>query len=166
MTLRFDIEKESLRVTRIDFQGTLLPAAAANGNAGASAAALPPEGDRIEQSLATQKRATMYGVYFDFNSATLRPESDVLLAKLGALLKKHPDWQLTVNGHTDNIGGDAANLALSRKRAAAVCDALVKRFAVQPARLQSGGFGAAQPQDTNTTLAGRARNRRVELIRQ
>ena len=71
-----------------------------------------------------------------------------------------------MSGHTDAIGGDKANLELSRQRAAAVKDALASRYHVNPQRLTTSGYGAARPQDTNDTLEGRARNRRVELVKQ
>ena len=71
-----------------------------------------------------------------------------------------------MNGHTDNIGGDLYNLDLSKRRATAVKQALVAQYRIAPERLSTGGFGASRPVDTNDTLAGRARNRRVELTRQ
>jgi outer membrane protein OmpA-like peptidoglycan-associated protein len=80
--------------------------------------------------------------------------------------QKHPDWKLSVSGHTDSIGNDKANLALSQRRAAAVKDALVTRYKIDAIRLVTGGYGAARPIATNETLEGRARNRRVELQRQ
>ena len=63
-------------------------------------------------------------------------------------------------------GGDKANLALSQRRAAAVKDALVTRYQIAPGRLATSGYGAASPIESNATLEGRARNRRVELRRQ
>lgn len=81
-------------------------------------------------------------------------------------MKAHPDWTLTINGHTDNIGGDASNLDLSRRRAATVRKALFDKWNIDGAKLSTGGFGASQPKESNETERGRARNRRVELIRQ
>jgi outer membrane protein OmpA-like peptidoglycan-associated protein len=78
----------------------------------------------------------------------------------------NPDWKLTVEGHTDNIGGDPYNLDLSKRRAAAVKEALVTRFHIAPDRLANDGYGASRPVETNDTLEGRARNRRVELTRE
>jgi outer membrane protein OmpA-like peptidoglycan-associated protein len=108
----------------------------------------------------------VYGIYFDFASDKLRPESAPVLAEIAATLKNNPTWKLHVNGHTDNIGGDAYNLDLSNRRAAAVKQALVTQYQIDPARLDPQGFGATQPKESNDTLAGRARNRRVELIRE
>jgi outer membrane protein OmpA-like peptidoglycan-associated protein len=78
---------------------------------------------------------------------------------------RHPDWKLSVEGHTDGIASDSYNLYLSRKRAAAVKTALVTRYGTAEGRLTTAGFGKTHPRDTNDTLAGRARNRRVELVR-
>jgi outer membrane protein OmpA-like peptidoglycan-associated protein len=120
----------------------------------------------IEQQLEEQKKVELYGIYFDFASDHLKPESAPVLEDIAAALKTHPDWKLSVNGHTDNIGGDPYNQDLSERRAAAVKQALVSQYSIDAGRLAPAGFGASQPLDTNATLAGRARNRRVELIRQ
>ncbi len=121
---------------------------------------------QIEDQLAKQKKAVVYGIYFDFNQATIKKESQPVLKEIAEAMKNNPDWVLTVNGHTDNIGGNTYNLELSQRRAAAVKKALVDQYAIAPERLTTGGFGASSPVDTNETLEGRARNRRVELIRQ
>ncbi|MDB6105531.1 MAG: OmpA family protein [Gammaproteobacteria bacterium] len=119
----------------------------------------------LEMALAKDRRAVIYGIYFDFNSATIKPQSGAVLHTIAAVMKKNQDWVLTVEGHTDNIGGDAANQDLSSRRAAAVRAALILLEVPAP-RLVPSGFGASVPRDTNATLAGRARNRRVELTRQ
>ena len=121
---------------------------------------------QIEQQLEKQKKAVIYGIYFDFNEATIKKESQPVLKEIAEAMKNNPDWVLTVNGHTDNIGGDRYNVDLSQRRAAAVKKALVEQYAIAPERLTTGGMGASSPVDTNETLEGRARNRRVELIRQ
>ena len=81
-------------------------------------------------------------------------------------MREHPDWRLGVEGHNDNIGGDTYNLDLSNRRAATVKQALVTRYHIDPDRLSPAGFGATRPVDSNDTLEGRARNRRVELVRE
>jgi len=121
---------------------------------------------QMEQALAAKKPVEVYGIYFDFNSATIRPESEVVLRQIAGILQKNPAWKLTVSGHTDNIGDDAYNLGLSQRRAAAVKDALVARYKIAPDRLATKGYGASMPIESNTTMEGRARNRRVELQRQ
>jgi outer membrane protein OmpA-like peptidoglycan-associated protein len=125
-----------------------------------------PPASGIEQQLKEKKKVDIYGIYFDFASDRLKPESTPVLDEIAGVLKDNPDWKLTVNGHTDNVGGDAYNLDLSKRRAAAVKQALVTRYQVAPDRLSTDGFGATRPVDTNDTLAGRARNRRVELTRE
>jgi outer membrane protein OmpA-like peptidoglycan-associated protein len=124
-----------------------------------------PPATGIEQQLKEKKKVDIYGIYFDFASDRLKPESTPVLDEIAGVLKDNPDWKLTVNGHTDNVGGDAYNLDLSKRRAAAVKQALVTRYQVAPDRLSTDGVGATRPVDTNDTLAGRARNRRVELTR-
>jgi outer membrane protein OmpA-like peptidoglycan-associated protein len=119
----------------------------------------------LETSLEREHRAVIYGIYFDFNSATIKPQSATVLHTIADVMKKNSDWALTVEGHTDNIGGNAANQDLSARRAAAVRTALIE-LGISETRLLASGFGASAPRDTNTTLAGRARNRRVELTRQ
>ena len=120
----------------------------------------------LEQQLTKEKRAVTYGIYFDFAQATLKPESAPVLREIAQALKDNPDWKLTVEGHTDNIGGDAYNLELSKRRALAVKEALVAQYNIAPNRLANDGFGASRPVESNDTLEGRARNRRVELVRQ
>ena len=125
-----------------------------------------PPATGIEQQLKEKKKVDIYGIYFDFASDRLKPESTPVLEEIAGVLKDNPDWNLSVNGHTDNVGGDPYNLDLSKRRAAAVKQALVTRYQVAPDRLSTDGFGATRPVDTNDTLAGRARNRRVELTRE
>lgn len=120
----------------------------------------------IEEKLSTVGRAEVYGIYFDFAKATIRPESEAVLKEIADAMTKNPAWKLSVEGHTDNIGRAASNLDLSTRRAAAVRQALVDRYHIAAGRLTPAGFGASRPKETNDTLEGRARNRRVELVRQ
>ena len=126
---------------------------------------VPGAAKELERSLAKDRRAVLYGIYFDFNSAVIKPESERVLREIVEVMRQRPDWKLKVEGHTDNVGGDAKNQDLSARRAAAVKDALVQR-GVSAARLTTGGYGASVPRETNATLAGRARNRRVEPTRE
>jgi len=127
-----------------------------------------PEGApaSIERDLAASRAADVYGIYFAFGRDEIRPQSERVLREIARVMRKHPDWRLRVDGHTDGIGGEAANLDLSRRRAAAVTRALGDRHGIDPARLTSGGHGEASPKDRNDTPDGRARNRRVELRRE
>jgi outer membrane protein OmpA-like peptidoglycan-associated protein len=125
----------------------------------------PTTEKKIEQALAKEKKAVIYGIYFDFNSDKIKPESKPVMDEIAAALKDNPDWKLSVDGYTDNIGGDRYNLDLSQRRSASVKQALITQYNIAPDRLTTGGHGAASPIDTNDTLEGRARNRRVELTR-
>jgi outer membrane protein OmpA-like peptidoglycan-associated protein len=120
----------------------------------------------IEERLKKEGRVDVYGIYFDFAKSTLRPESERVLDEIATVLKNNPTWKLKVDGHTDNIGGDAYNVDLSRQRSAAVKAALVERHRIASDRLTADGLGASRPKATNDTLSGRALNRRVELVRQ
>lgn len=119
----------------------------------------------IESFLTRNEVAQVYGIYFSFNSVDIRTESERILKEIAGVLKAHPDWKLQVDGHTDGIGNDAANLDLSKRRSAAVKAALVNRYGIADGRLSTGGQGESSPQATNDTPEGRARNRRVELRR-
>ena len=110
-------------------------------------------------------RIELPGVYFAFASAALLPASEPALTRVAALLGHHSDWSFMIEGHTDSVGGHASNLALSKKRAEAVRAALVTRYGIAPDRLRSTGYGDTRPRESNSTLEGRARNRRVELSR-
>ena len=120
----------------------------------------------LESQLAKDRQALVYGIYFKFNRADIRPVSEPILKEIAEVLNSNREWKLSIVGHTDNVGRDAANLDLSRRRAQSVKAALVERYAIDGGRLTTGGFGASQPQDTNETPEGRARNRRVVLTRQ
>lgn len=124
-----------------------------------------PRQSAIEQKLAKAGTTDVYGIFFDYNSAEIRVESELVLQEIARALQSHADWTLSIVGHTDSIGGTSFNGPLSEKRAEAVRAALVDRYGVSAARLTSSGAGASRPVDTNGTPDGRSRNRRVELVR-
>ncbi|MGQ9801396.1 MAG: OmpA family protein [Candidatus Saccharicenans sp.] len=103
------------------------------------------------------------GVLFDVNKATLRPESQLKLAKLAGILMVFPDMKLSIEGHTDSTGSEELNLRLSTERARTVYEFLMSQ-GVAPERLKYQGFGSSQPVAPNDTEANRAKNRRVEVI--
>ena len=107
----------------------------------------------------------IYGIYFEFASADLKPVSAPTLQQIASVMKQHPEWTLTIEGHTDSIGGAASNLELSQRRSAAVKEELVRRYGVPAARLTTQGYGLARPLAPNKSMEGRAQNRRVELSR-
>jgi outer membrane protein OmpA-like peptidoglycan-associated protein len=108
-------------------------------------------------------RLEVPGIYFDFNRATLKPESKRGLEDIAAVLGSLDGRSFVIEGHTDSIGSDRYNEDLSARRADAVKAALVGDHRVAAARLSTAGFGERKPIETNDTLSGRARNRRVEL---
>ncbi len=121
-----------------------------------------PQGEPAVQ-LTGACRVELKGIYFDFNRATLQPQSDRTLKAIAAALKGAPR-RITIEGHTDNIGSDPYNDELSARRAAAVKTALVGEYGVDEASLATAGYGERRPIESNDTLSGRARNRRVELV--
>lgn len=123
------------------------------------------EAKYIARSLRDGCRARVYGFYFAFGRADLDPLSAPTFAEVAAMLKSNPLWTVTVEGHTDSIGNPEANRKLSDRRAAAVRQELVTKYGIAAARLTSAGAGATKPVAPNGTLEGRARNRRVDLVR-
>jgi outer membrane protein OmpA-like peptidoglycan-associated protein len=121
-----------------------------------------PAGDKVDKfGCSLVSRLT---VYFDFDSAELRPESITELERVVRFMNDIPSSTALVEGHTDSIGTEQYNLALSDRRAKAVYDYLTSR-GVDPARLRSVGLGEANPVASNETAEGRQLNRRVMLIR-
>jgi OOP family OmpA-OmpF porin len=118
----------------------------------------------MARAIASGGRVALYGIYFDFNKADVKPESNPTLEQMAKLLKENPTMKLLVVGHTDNVGSFPFNMDLSQRRAAAVVTALATRFAVVKERLTPVGVSFASPVAPNTTEEGRAKNRRVELV--
>lgn len=162
LALRYMIDKDTLTVIAINFPGEG-PGGAGAGNAGAGGGGEGPAS--IATALSKTCRTEVHGIYFDFNEAAIRPESDQALKEIAGALKANAGWTLRIEGHTDSIGGSAYNLSLSQRRADAVKAALVKGYGIATTRLTTEGFGATRPKESNATLEGRARNRRVELVR-
>ena len=119
----------------------------------------PPIADALDKEC----RVELTGIYFDFNQATLQPQSERALQEIASALKT-TRRRFTIEGHTDNIGSDAYNDDLSARRAAAVKTALVRDHGIDQASLSTAGHGEPRPIESNDTLSGRARNRRVELV--
>ena len=143
MTLRARFGDQEGRVTHIDFT---------------------PPADALARQLVTQETLQLSGVYFGFARADLLPVSDRMLMQLAGVLRANPTWRFHVDGHTDSVGNDASNRLLSQRRADAVRQDLVRR-GIDAAQLDARGFGESNPIETNDTVEGRARNRRVELVR-
>lgn len=119
----------------------------------------------IKKDFDDRGRTTIYGILFDFDKADIKPESAPQLQQITDLMNRNPGIRVEVVGHTDGQGGAAYNSRLSQARAAAVVAELTGRYRIDPARLTSRGMGMEQPVASNADEAGRALNRRVELIR-
>jgi outer membrane protein OmpA-like peptidoglycan-associated protein len=124
------------------------------------------ETDVLYDALAAKGRWATQGILFETGKSNLKPESRPVLKEIAATMQKYPDLRLLIEGHTDNVGSAAANLTLSDARAAAVKAALVSQFGIAGDRLTTKGFGDTKPAVPNSTSAGRAQNRRVELVKQ
>lgn len=116
----------------------------------------------LAEALRKDCRITLLGVLFDFDKATLKPESTAALARAHAAVTANAGIALEVQGHTDAVGNEAYNQKLSEARAKSVQAWLVARGA-PAAQLTARGYGKSQPVADNDTDDGRARNRRVEL---
>jgi outer membrane protein OmpA-like peptidoglycan-associated protein len=108
----------------------------------------------------------VYGINFDTGKSTIKPESAQAIDEIAKLLTADPSLNIHVVGHTDNTGGVDSNIKLSQDRAEAVLQALVRDHAIAPARLRAFGCGQFAPVAPNDTEEGRAKNRRVELVKQ
>jgi len=119
----------------------------------------------MSTSLASAGKVVLYGINFDTDKDSLRADSEATLKEIAKLLNNAPALKLHVVGHTDNQGTAEYNLDLSRRRAAAVVRELVTNYSIGAERLDSFGCGPYAPVALNDNEDGRARNRRVELIR-
>jgi len=113
--------------------------------------------------ITSTKLELMETVFFQTNRAKIQRRSYKLLDNVATVIKSHPDLQIKIDGHTDDVGSDAFNLKLSQSRAAAAVTYLVKK-GVDATRLSSEGFGEQYPIEENDRAKGRAANRRVEFM--
>lgn len=120
----------------------------------------------LTSGLANSGHTIVNGILFDTGKADVKPESSAALDEVVKALKQDPKLKVFVVGHTDNVGAVAANLDLSKRRAAAVVQVLTTKYAVAADRLQSYGNGPYAPIASNDSEAGRTLNRRVELVKQ
>ena len=108
----------------------------------------------------------MYGIYFDTGKADVKPESNAVLDENAKLLQQYSTLKLHVVGHPDNAGSLASNMDLSRRRADAVSKVLSIEYRIEGSRLTAQGVGPLAPVASNDSEEGRAKNRRVELVKQ
>jgi OOP family OmpA-OmpF porin len=114
----------------------------------------------------TTGHVAVYGIFFDSGKTEIKPESDLAIEQISKLLLSTPSLKLYVVGHTDNVGTIEANMKLSKDRADAVVNALVTKYAIPAARLKSYGVASLSPVAPNDNEEGKAKNRRVELVKQ
>jgi hypothetical protein len=119
----------------------------------------------LANDLRTTGHVTVEGIYFDTGRAMIKPESAKAIGEIAKLLAGDPTLKVYVVGHTDSVGVLDANMRLSQERADAVAQALVQTHGIAAARLKSFGNGPYAPVASNDAEAGRARNRRVELVK-
>ena len=115
--------------------------------------------------LITEGKLVSYGIYFDVNKDVVKAESFGTLSEIAKTLKENPSVKIKIIGYTDSDGDDAKNLDLSKRRSAAVKNALSAEFGVEGARIETDGKGESEPISPNTTAEGKAKNRRVEFIK-
>jgi len=109
---------------------------------------------------------SIYGIYFDTGKSEIKPESDAAISEIAKLLKDNGSLKIYVVGHTDNVGSFDSNMKLSKDRADAVAKALTGKHGIAAARLKPHGVASLSPVASNDTEDGKAKNRRVELVKQ
>jgi outer membrane protein OmpA-like peptidoglycan-associated protein len=119
----------------------------------------------FSNDIRTTGHAAVYGIYFDTGKSNIKPESAQAIAEIVKLLNSDPGLKIHIVGHTDNVGSVESNIKLSQSRAESVVQAL-RNSGISPARLKSFGCGQFAPVMSNDNEEGRAKNRRVELVKQ
>jgi outer membrane protein OmpA-like peptidoglycan-associated protein len=178
---QIEAQQQALKRAQADAQAAQAQAAAANARAAQVAAehSAQQATDQTEQMrerlraqlgqvLQTQETArglivNMSDVLFDSGKYTLKPEAREKLAKVSGILLAYPNLKVQVEGYTDNVGGDQYNLTLSQQRGDAVRAYLVSQ-GVSPDNISATGYGMSSPIADNATSAGRAQNRRVQMV--
>ena len=122
--------------------------------------------DSLASDISRTGHASVYGISFDTGKADVKPESVGTLEEIAKLLQKSAQLKLYVVGHTDNVGNLASNQDLSQRRADAIAQLLSAKYGVLAARLRAIGDGPSAPVASNDSEEGRAKNRRVELVKQ
>ncbi len=122
--------------------------------------------EALAQGLKTEGHMVVKGILFDTGKATIKPESAQAIGEVAKLLQADPNLKVFVVGHTDTVGSVESNLKLSQDRAEAVLQSLVRDHGIAAARLRSFGCGPFAPVASNDSEDGKARNRRVELVKQ
>ncbi len=120
----------------------------------------------LQESIDRDGKVALYGILFDTGKSDIRPESNAALKQIIDYLTANPSVKIFVVGHTDNSGTFAGNMALSKARAGSVMQHLITTGKIASDRLTAEGVGPLCPVSTNSTEAGKALNRRVEIVKQ
>jgi OmpA-OmpF porin, OOP family len=132
---------------------------------GAMAQDVQADAAAFANGIKTEGRIAIYGIHFDTGKSEIKPESEANLGEIAKMLKSQPALKLSVVGHTDNVAAIDLNMRLSQARAEAVVQALVTKYRIAAGRLKAYGVGPLAPVASNDTDEGRAKNRRVELVK-
>jgi outer membrane protein OmpA-like peptidoglycan-associated protein len=124
------------------------------------------DADAMGNDINTTGHVSIYGIYFDTGKSEIKPESDAAISEIAKLLKSNAALNIYVVGHTDNVGSFDSNMKLSKDRADAVAKALTSKYGIAATRLKSYGVASLSPVASNDTEDGKAKNRRVELVKQ
>ena len=119
----------------------------------------------MRNKLITEGRLVTYGIYFDSGSDKIKPESAGTMKEIAGVLKDNPSVRVKIVGHTDSDGDDSKNLDLSKRRGISVKNAFATEYGLDQARIETDGKGETEPIASNATSDGKAKNRRVELIK-
>jgi outer membrane protein OmpA-like peptidoglycan-associated protein len=122
--------------------------------------------DAMGDDISNTGHVAVYGIYFDTGKSEIKPESDAAIEQISLLLKSNESLKVYVVGHTDNVGTIDSNMKLSKERADAVVNSLITKYGIPGARLKSYGVASLSPVASNDNEEGRAKNRRVELVKQ
>jgi OOP family OmpA-OmpF porin len=118
----------------------------------------------IADELSKSGHIALYGIHFETAKASILPDSESVLSEVAKMLQQNPDVKVSVEGHTDNVGSEVSNQVLSERRAQAVV-AWLTLHGIDASRLKSKGWGSSKPVEDNGSEDGRAKNRRVELVK-
>ena len=120
--------------------------------------------EELKKALDADGRVAVYGINFDINKSYLKLGAEKIISEIVKLMKLYPELKIEIQGHTDNTGSADHNLKLSNMRAETVKKFMLL-YGIESARLVSKGYGMTKPIETNDTEEGRAKNRRVELVK-
>ncbi|HMA61493.1 MAG TPA: OmpA family protein [bacterium] len=121
---------------------------------------------KMEDNIEASGYVSIYGIHFDTGKWNIKEESKPALKEIASFLNKNDDNKYFIVGHTDNTGAFSSNMVLSEKRAKAVMKALIQNYGVKAEQLGAYGVSSLAPVTSNSTDAGKARNRRVEIVEQ